>query len=828
MMRGRATRLVAILLMALMFFGNLATAAAEGPAHFHGVVVDHAGRPVAEAAVMVYQEIREEPLGRWMCTLLAKTRTSADGRFETEVRTGISTAGQDCYAVAHKAALGWTRVWTGTLAIIQLGRPQPLGGMVTDENGRPVANAQMRLYLKNEPMVRYRYRARGLFFPGDESWHVTTTDRQGRFRFENLPADTTADFRVDAPGRSPIWTFCDFGLEEGERYRVGQTDIQITLPPPARIEGRVVEEGTERAVSGLAVLARPHERPGRDYYHDPVPVDADGRFALAGLRPGAYALQVDAIEGQEQEWFDDAPVVTVASGQTLDNVTLEVNRGATLEIVARDTASDTLLEAARITVRSDRYTHHGVTDANGCVRLRLPVGKYDLSGIKEGHVMFAALKTPATVQLSQGQVCREELDFNCWAVDASATVVNAAGQPQPNVSMRLWPWCDCGYTDAEGRFTNTCYATGKTTEQLVAARDETSGQAAIVMLKGSKENQHVTGEIKLEPAYAVTGRVVDPNGAALPGAHVELLLGETNRSPSRFESAVSTCVTDADGAYRFTALPANESDEEYYAVAAYASGYNGNSVSPIRPDGPVDKPIELEPIILKPADRIVSGIVVDIDGHPVSGALVQTPRPYNEDAKQPYCRTLADRNGRFCLEGLCTGPAKIESVAPGAPRTWGHTQTVGGERNTRIVLGQTLQGAKYLVGTPLPSWERLGLSSAADRCAGKAILLCLVDPQQRPSRHCLKQLADRATLLSQRAVATIVVPLSDDAVEMDQYDASFHIARCDGDGAKLREVLGVQSLPWLVLTDLEHTIVAENFAVSKLDSLLGAISLQSK
>lgn len=823
MVPRRATRLAAVLLMASMSWGNWAEAGAEKALYFLGRVVDHAGRPVADAAVTIYQEAREEPLGRWVVTRLAETRSAAHGRFETEDQSGMWMSGEDCYVVAHKAGLGWARVHRAKPVIVQLGRPQPLGGIVTDENGRPIAGARVRLFLKNEPMIRYRYRARGLFFPGDESWHVTATDHQGRFRFENLPADTTVDFRVDVSGRAPIWTFCDFGLEEGERYRVGQTDIRITVPAVTRIEGCVVEKGTERPVSGLAVLARPHNRPGRDYYHDPVPVDADGRFVLAGLTPGAYVLQVTAMEGQEQQWFGDAPVVAVASGQTLDDVTLKVDRGATLEIVARDSKSDVLLEAARIRVCSDRYTRHIVTDANGTVRLRLPVGEYELTGRKEGHSVFVPRKSRYLVRLSQGQIGREELRFNLWAVNTSATVVNAAGQPRPNVSMRVWPFFDSGFTDAMGGFEHMMYASGKTTEQLVAARDETSGQAAMVMLKSSDGSQRPSGEIVLEPAYAVAGRVVDPNGAALPGARVELLLGRTNSFPSRLESPVSACLTDASGAYRITALPAIRSEREYYAVAAYASGYNGNSVSPIRPDGPVGEPMELEPIVLKPADRIISGIVVDIDGNPVSGALVQTPRPYNEDAKQPYRRTLADRNGRFRLEGLCTGPAKIESVAPGAPRTWGHTQTVGGERNARIVLGQKLESAKYLVGTPMPSWDRLGLASIRNRCAGKAILLCLIDPEQRPSRHCLKQLADRAAFLSERAIATIVVPLSDDSITECKYNASFHVTRCDGDVAKLRETLGVQSLPWLVLTDSEHTIVAENITVSKLDSLLEAI-----
>ncbi len=820
MVRRRATRLVAILLMALMSLGSLATAAAENPAHFHGVVLDHTGRPVPDAAVMVYQETRQEPLGRLVCIMLAETKTSTEGQFETEDRTGTWTPGQDCYVVAHKTLLGWARAHTEIPAIVQLGRPQPLGGILTDEKGRPIAGAQVRLFLKNEPMVRYRYRARGLFFPGDESWHVTTTDHNGRFLFENMPADTTVDFRIDAPGRPPIWTFCDFGLEEGEQYHVGQTDIHITLPPAARIEGCVVEKGTKKPVSGLAVLARPHNRPGRDYYHDPVPVDADGRFALTGLRPGAYALQVAAIEGKEQQWFDDMPVVAVESGKTLDNITLEVNRGATLEIVARDMTSDTLLETARITVGSDRHTRHGVTDADGCVCFRLPAGKYDLSGIKEGHVTFATLKTPAKVQLSQGQVCRKEFGLNCRAVKVSATVVNTAGQPQPNVSIHLWPWCNCAYTDAKGQFENTSYSIGKPTRQLVAARDEASGQAAIVMLNCSKGNHHSNEEIVLKPAYALTGRVVDPNGSALPGAHVELLLGETNRFPSLLDSAVSTCVTDANGAYHFKALLANQSDLEYYAVAAYASGYNGNSVSPIRPDGPVDKLIKLEPIVLKPADQVISGIVVDTNGTPVSGALVQTPKPRMEDAKQPYRLTLADRNGRFCLEGLCTGPAKLSSVSSEAPRTWGHTQTDGGERNVRIMLGQTLEYARYLVGTPLPDWDRLGLSGMSDRCAGKAILLCLIDHQQRPSRHCLRQLADRAALLSQHDVATVVVPLSDAPGGAGIYDERFHVARCDDDPTKLRKTLGVQSLPWLILTDSEHVIVGENLSVTGLDSLL--------
>jgi hypothetical protein len=51
----------------------------------------------------------------------------------------------------------------------------------------------------------------------------------------------------------------------------------------------------------------------------------------------------------------------------------------------------------------------------------------------------------------------------------------------------------------------------------------------------------------------------------------------------------------------------------------------------------------------------------------------------------------------------------------------------------------------------------------------------------------------------------------------------FPVGTIQGDEEKVRFILGVKSLPWIILTDHEHVVRAEGFSLGELDETLRQI-----
>jgi hypothetical protein len=109
-----------------------------------------------------------------------------------------------------------------------------------------------------------------------------------------------------------------------------------------------------------------------------------------------------------------------------------------------------------------------------------------------------------------------------------------------------------------------------------------------------------------------------------------------------------------------------------------------------------------------------------------------------------------------------------------------------------------------------------------EQAKGKMILVCFWDMNQRPSRSCVVQLARRARELEERGVVVVVVHASRvNKSKLSEWlkknDVPFPAGTIAGDEERLRFTWGVKSLPWPVLTDREHIVVAEGFNVNELD-----------
>ena len=131
-----------------------------------------------------------------------------------------------------------------------------------------------------------------------------------------------------------------------------------------------------------------------------------------------------------------------------------------------------------------------------------------------------------------------------------------------------------------------------------------------------------------------------------------------------------------------------------------------------------------------------------------------------------------------------------------------------------------------LVGKPLPGLEDLGVTI---ECEGKRVLVCFWSAEERPSRRCLRLLAEKAAELQGKGVAALAVhaaPIDEQALSeiKSRYQITFPVAVLGEDAQETRFKWGVESLPWLILANKDHVVQAEGFGIEEVDEKLGGLT----
>ena len=132
---------------------------------------------------------------------------------------------------------------------------------------------------------------------------------------------------------------------------------------------------------------------------------------------------------------------------------------------------------------------------------------------------------------------------------------------------------------------------------------------------------------------------------------------------------------------------------------------------------------------------------------------------------------------------------------------------------------------QILTGRPLPCFNKIKTDFDLEQTVGKRIIVCFWDKDQRPSRNFIMQLAKQAKQLKQKGVAVVIVQASKvDEKKLNEWvkknNIPFPVGMVQGDQEKIRMAWGVKSLPWLILTDREHQVVAEGITLQVLDDKL--------
>lgn len=152
---------------------------------------------------------------------------------------------------------------------------------------------------------------------------------------------------------------------------------------------------------------------------------------------------------------------------------------------------------------------------------------------------------------------------------------------------------------------------------------------------------------------SLRGQVIDAQGRGLPGT---LVVAE-RVTPGQASGAPHGAISGQDGGFAMVLAELG-----VYRVILEARGW-ARQVRTFTAVAAAE--IDLGAIPLEP-EAIVAGLVLDPQGRPVPGAMVRAVSALDLEARplEPPHRAVADGRGHFRLQGLPSGPYRLEAQAP--------------------------------------------------------------------------------------------------------------------------------------------------------------------
>jgi len=173
--------------------------------------------------------------------------------------------------------------------------------------------------------------------------------------------------------------------------------LSQAAPPLAagRIAGRVMAEGTNTPIAGARIMLMPSGRPAGPMGMPPLAVtDVNGRFVIEGVAAGEYHVNVQkAGFAPISDPTEPPPTITVAAGQSLDNVDFRLQKGGAITGRVIDANGEPVPEVSIMAMRrfpasaaGDRLFPAPVQGG----QLTNDIGEFRVSGLAPGEYFIAA------------------------------------------------------------------------------------------------------------------------------------------------------------------------------------------------------------------------------------------------------------------------------------------------------------------------------------------------------------------------------------------------------------------------------------------------------
>ncbi len=394
-----------------------------------------------------------------------------------------------------------------------------IAGEVRDESGQPVPGARIGLF-------------QGLVedLPEGESpepRRLVLADEAGRFRVPN--AEPAAfNLVVSAPGYARARHAAAPALGE----RPVRMEAFITLRAAQPLDGVVLVARDDQPLKGARVVATALD-PGND--GGEALSGGDGRFTIADLAPGSYALRASAAG------YSPAHTRTFAT-RSDEPVELRLPRQGTLSghVVDPDGRPVTAFE---VQAKQHRARMDGAVPFGSVQRVRDPEGRFTLTGFDPGWACVDAwaqgyaLTASDCTKLSQGAELAGLLVTLQRGASLTGRLIDDLGQPVPNAKVALFlnrepevdflrsnprenPRLKSTRADQDGVFLLEDLSAG-TYQVEVDHPDHAVLRHDDVLVEAGADND--AGALVVTRSATVRGAALDASGSALPGASVTLM-----------------------------------------------------------------------------------------------------------------------------------------------------------------------------------------------------------------------------------------------------------------------------------------------------------------
>jgi len=774
-----------------------------------GVLRDEAGKPVEGASVEIC------PSGR------GTGSSDAQGKFEVKWDPSSLDRKETthCLVVRHQERnLAKIEVIEKDIKTVdvKLIPAVVFTGKVVDTEGKGISGVKITVTLQMSPWD---------LSITDSRQGTVVTDAKGKFEIKAIPPghEYKLNARIEGYGQDELKVLADDAVNN--RLDVGQLTLARAN---LLITGMAVEKGTGKPAEGARLwVTRVPKKPNSGQVSTAVS-KKDGTFTIGDLEAGKYILKLDPPRKGPANWLAEPMEVTAEAGKTKNGVKYEVSKGGLLEVLVTESVNKKPIEKADVNVRDQARDQwfSGRSDKDGVAKIRLLPGEYQMSGIyKEG---YARNEQKEAITIEENKTFRLEIQLPRIPI-ITGVVSDEAGKPVEEVAVKI---CPIGRgtesSDAQGKFEAKWDPASWSNSEiplvlLVAQCVERNLVAAVEIEENTR-----TVDVKLVPAVVFTGKVVDPKGKGIPDIRISVKLWASGWGSTI--NGRGQPVTDGEGKFELRAIPPGYK----YSISARAEGYGKNTMNDILANDAVDNRLDVGQLILAVADQSVSGRVVDDEGNPVENVNVDC---YGDNQPgRPSVKT--DKDGKFMIEKLCPGEIRVSAnLSVDQKRLYRSVRTEGGVTDLEIVVAEKGSGSRRfvpkqppsLVGKALPDLKAVNVALNPNDIKDKLLLVCFWDMQQRPSRHCVKNLAEMAEALAAKGVTTISVQASkvdekDLKYWIEKLNIGFPVGVIEGDEEKTKFAWGVRALPWLILTDRNHVVGSNGFSLIELDEKLKTIN----
>jgi hypothetical protein len=699
----------------------------------------------------------------------------------------------------------------------------PVTGRVIDKQGNPIAGA--RIYEGDT----YWYRSKEPF---------AKTDSQGNFRSNptnTKPGRTT--LTVQASGYAPDLKVVTI--------KPGLALLEFRLGPGRVIQGKVVDQAG-KPIAGAFINARTW-REQRHRLNLQAKTDADGSFKITDAPNDEVSFDIDKQGYMMRENYPMEPgkgeyTITLRPLLKVHGKVLDAKTGKPID---KFTVTNGFDHEDGRAPQWDTFTVRTFTGGQYEFEYMQEIFTYRLRIDAEGY-QSAMSDCIRPSEISESQVV---LDFKLdKAAAVEGVVLSPDGTPLSKAEVVIathWVRIQNGQVDSRSSEYNRILRTGSAGKFRF---DPPVEPYLIIVLHEQGYAEVTPPEFAASPRITVSawGRVEGTlRIGAKPGVHQSIALLPEYRSEAEHPRITFEYETQTDENGRFVfarALPGEGAVSR--SIPMNGGRRFGHTVAVQIKAGQTTR------VQIGGTGRPVIGKVVIPDAIKGKFDWQYTDCSLSiNSAENPYklLHPTFEEDGSFRVEDVPVGDycLYIHAYEPAPDSQVGRAERIGflsypfrvgqmpdGRSDEPLDLGVLEMEpvglsvpASLLTGKALPTFDDLGVDFTAEQVKSKPILICFWDMNQRPSRNCIRRLAEQAEQLKQKGITVVAVHISKvDESKLDEWvkntNITFPVGRVRSDEEKIRFKWGVRSLPWLILTDPKHVVTAEGFAVSEMGEKL--------